>query len=547
LTGSESWRQIRAVLHIQWLSFKNSLRRRSERLGLVFSVVVASLWYGMWSLGAAGLLAFCLVGDAAQLERLLPSVLFFILVYWQLSPLLTASMGVSLDLRKMALFPIDVQTLFLVECLLRLLTGLEMILLLAGLSLGMLLRAPLQAAAFLPMAAIFIVFNVLLSAGTRNLLERVMRRKGMREAFLLLLVMTAVLPQMIFWSGSAEKVWRGFYSIMRFLPDSLLPSSALGRAYLGETIASDWLIQAGWCLIAGAFGLFQFRRSFYFDAGRRRTVLPEEAVSERPNWSDRLYQLPARFLSDPLAGLIEKEIRYLVRSPRFRFLFLMGCSFGVVAWLPFGMGRGMVSSSGLQESFLTLLSLYALLLLGQVTFLNCFGFDRSAARYFFWMPVAPARLLLAKNLASGIFVVLQVLVLGAICWGLRLNIGWQQLAEALCVTCISLLYLSAVGNFTSVVFAIGVSPERVSRGAGRGIQGLIVFLYPLLISPVVAAYLARYYWDSMRGFFLLLLVAGLGGLALYTATLPLAARVGYMRRERLLEELSRGEGPIVTE
>jgi hypothetical protein len=546
--GSDARRQLQAVLHIQWLSFKNSLRRRSERLGLVLSVLVATLWYGLWSGGAVGLLAFCLEGAPDRLEHLLPSALFFILMYWQLSPLLTASMGVSLDLRKMALYPIGVDTLFVVECLLRVSTAFEMVLLLGGITLGMLLRTPGRAMWFLPMVLLFLLFNVLLSAGTRNLMERLMRRKGMREAVLLVLVMTTVLPQLILWSDSADRVGRGIFQVMRFLPASVLPSSVLARSYLGTGRPVDGMVQGGWCLIAFAFGLLQFRRSFYFDgARRRRAPAASQPVSAAPRWSDRLFRLPGRFLPDPLGILVEKEIRYLVRSPRFRFLFMMGCSFGVVAWLPFGMGRSVLSSGTLHASFLTLLSLYALLLVGQVTFLNCFGFDRSAARYFFWMPVSPARLLLAKNMASGVFVIVQILMLGAICTVLRLHIGLYELAEALIVTSISLLYLSSVGNFTSVLFAIGVSPERVSRGAGRGIQGLIIFLYPLLISPIVAAYFARYYWNSPRAFYLLMLLAALGGLAVYSATLPLAARLAYSRREKLLEELSRGEGPIVSE
>ena len=125
-------------------------------------------------------------------------------------------------------------------------------------------------------------------------------------------------------------------------------------------------------------------------------------------------------------------------------------------------------------------------------------------------------------------------------------VGPWQFLEALVVTAIASLYLSSAGNFTSVVFAGGLSPERVSRGgAGRGIQGVVVFLYPLLISPVLAAYCARYLWGSLRAYALLLTVAAVGGLALYLITLPLAARLGYLRRERLLEELSRGEGPLV--
>src|SRR5258708_8967844 len=52
------------------------------------------------------------------------------------------------------------------------------------------------------------------------------------------------------------------------------------------------LVAAGWCLVAGAFGLFQFRRSFYFDGARRRAARPaSQPVSAEPRWSDRLYRL----------------------------------------------------------------------------------------------------------------------------------------------------------------------------------------------------------------------------------------------------------------
>jgi hypothetical protein len=37
------------------------------------------------------------------------------------------------------------------------------------------------------------------------------------------------------------------------------------------------------------------------------------------------------------------------------------------------------------------------------------------------------------------------------------------------------------------------------------------------------------------------------GLAFYTTSLRLSARLVFLRHERLLEELSRGEGPLVSE
>ena len=547
MTGSESKRQVLAVLRIQWLSMRNSLRRRSERFGLVVSALVAVFWYGMWAAGAAGLFAFAVLTTDERLGVILPPLMFLVLVYWQISPLLTASMGMSIDLRKMGLYPIGVDTLFIVECLLRLMNGLEMVLLLVGLSAGVATRRMPHAWAIFPMLALFILFNVLLSAGLRQLLERMLQRRGLREAFLLLVVTASVMPQLIIWSGSANRVGRRITQVFQFLPHSLLPTNSLVDAYLGRTQSGDFLVLAGWCAVALAFGVIQFRVSFRFDTAAARTELLSSG-QEGTSWVDRLYHLPSRLLPDPLAAMVGKELRYVLRSPRFRFLFLMGCSFGVVVWLPFAIRRGGPAGGPLQSSFLALLSLYALMLIGQVTFLNSFGFDRSAARYFYWMPISASQLLVAKNLVGGLFVTLQVLMLGLICFILGVTVGPWQIVEALVVAAIAALYMAAIGNLTSVVFAAGMSPERVSRaGGGRGVQGLIILLYPFLISPLLAAYFARYYWHTLRGFTLLLGVAAGGAAVLYAATLPLAARLAWVRREELLTDLSRGEGPLVAE
>ncbi|MBI3666046.1 MAG: hypothetical protein HY236_07450, partial [Acidobacteria bacterium] len=310
MTGSEAARQVRAVLGIQWLSMKNSLRRRNERVGLVVSAVVAFFWYGLWTAAAVGLAVFPLWASTERLERILPAVLVFVILYWQITPLLSASMGVSIDLRKMALYPIDVKTLFLVECLLRLMTGLEMVLLLSGLTVGMTARAPRQAVVFLPAVLLFVLFNILLSAGLRNLLERLLQRRRFREIFVFVVVMASVTPQLILWSGSGSRVWRRVSAAYRFLPQSFLPSTSLANLYLGKSLPGEWAALALWCAAAAAFGFVQFRRSFQFDFAAARTQalqLPER----RETWTDRLYQLPGRWRRDPLAALVEKEMRYL--------------------------------------------------------------------------------------------------------------------------------------------------------------------------------------------------------------------------------------------
>jgi hypothetical protein len=58
--------------------------------------------------------------------------------------------------------------------------------------------------------------------------------------------------------------------------------------------------------------------------------------------------------------------------------------------------------------FLTIVCVYALTLLGGVTYWNCFGFDRSAAAFYFAAPLSIAQVLVAKNIVSLIFIYLEV-------------------------------------------------------------------------------------------------------------------------------------------
>jgi ABC-2 type transport system permease protein len=93
-----------------------------------------------------------------------------------------------------------------------------------------------------------------------------------------------------------------------------------------------------------------------------------------------------------------------------------------------------------------------------------------------------------------------------------------------------------------------MNPQRVSAGgAARRTQGLLFFLYPIALLPVLLAYLARYAFKSQLAFWAILaLAAGLGA-AIYAMALDSAVHAAHRRRETILAELSRGEGPVVAE
>jgi len=223
----------------------------------------------------------------------------------------------------------------------------------------------------------------------------------------------------------------------------------------------------------------------------------------------------------------------------------MGFSFGLVVWLPM-MLRGRVTHSAVSGNYLSVVSLYALFLLAQVTYGNAFGFDRSAAQLYYAAPISISRVLAAKNIAAAIFIFLEVAAVAAACSLLRLGISPRQIAEAFLVTAIAALYLLAVGNMSSVNYPRPMTAQRVSAGGGAArAQGLLFLLYPVALLPVFLAFLARYALDSEAAFYATLAFAAALGVAIYWMAMESAVSSARTRRETILAELSRGDGPLV--
>src|SRR5205085_6044002 len=128
-----------------------------------------------------------------------------ICIYWQAMPILSASMGSSLDMRKLLVYPAPHPKLFLVEVLLRLTTGLEMLIVLVGGAAGLLRNRDAGGWSTLPSVLggvlIYVLFNVLLASGTRSLLERLLSRRRVREILVFFLLMLWMVPRFVMLSG----------------------------------------------------------------------------------------------------------------------------------------------------------------------------------------------------------------------------------------------------------------------------------------------------------------------------------------------------------
>ena len=537
---------IRAIIRAQLLSMR-SFRVGPGRRGAVLSAITGLIWYGFWSLIAVAAFRFTArAADPAALRINLPVGFLLVFMYWQLAPVISASLGASLDLKKLLVYPIARQKLFLVEVLLRVANAAEMLMVLAGGLAGLLSnprvgwRAAPEVAACL---VLFTGFNLLLSAGVRNLLERMLSRKRLREAMVLLLVLLTTLPRVLMMSNVRP---RSIEPWMSATENAVWPWSAAAHLAIGPGAWLGLLTLAVWVAAALAFGRWQFERSLHFDAAAAAATA--EPVAPESRWGDRIFRWPGALLPDPVAAIVEKEVRSLVRTPRFRLVFIMGFSFGILVWLPLVAGRYRASESPLAQNFLVLVSVYALTLLGQVSYWNAFGFDRSAAQVYFSLPVKISTALVGKNIAAALFIFLEMSAVAVACGLLRMQLTVGKVVESYVVIAIAALYMLGIGNLSSVHYPRAMNPERVSQGgAASRWQALVFVFYPFALLPVFLAYVARSVFGSQAAFVGVLAFAAAVGVVVYRIAMESAVTTARKRREEILAELSRTEGPVVTE
>ncbi|HYP06728.1 MAG TPA: hypothetical protein VER03_10905 [Bryobacteraceae bacterium] len=527
--------EARAIVWAQWRSMANHYGRTRHR-GIPITAIFGLLWYGMWAFVAV---AVCRVvadpQDVALLKRAAPATLLLQFGYWQIVPIVMVSTGVSLDLSRLIVYPIPHVQLFTIEVLLRVTTSIEMLLISAGIVAGILLNPTLPTTGALAIL-VFAIFNLFVAAAVKDLLGRLLARKRVREGLVFLLVLMAALPQVLLVSGAAGVTigWQGY------LLDWWTPWGATAALSFDAGTWGSAAMQLTSTAPAWLIGSNQFERTILFDSA--------EAGSRGRSEGRRLQVLdaPLRVMSaifkDPLAALVEKEVRFLSRSARFRLLFLMGFSFGLLIWLPMAIrGDG---KSFIQTNYLTVVTGYALMLLGEICFWNTFGLDRGAAQAYFTMPVSMSTVLRSKNVAALFFILLEFLTVSALCALLRMPVTASTFAEALCVTIVFSVFLMSFGNLLSVRHPRPVDPAQSWRhGASGRAQAYLLLLYPAAAGPVALAFGARFAFDSEAAFYGVLLLDLLIGLVLYSIALESSAKTAEHNREGIVQALSRAEGP----
>jgi ABC-2 type transport system permease protein len=530
--------QAAAILWAQWRTLLNFYPRG----GVAWTAVIGAGWYAFWAVVAIATARLAAnPGNIGMLNAVLNGGLLLIFLYWQVMPLLMAATGASLELRKLKVYPIPPSQLFSIEVLLRVTSAVEMLLLLTGLGLGLLLnpQIPKWAPLFL---APYVLFNLFLAVGLRDLVARILAHKRIREVAFLLLVLCAGLPQLLVMRGPL-----GGKSLRALFGDSWFgwPWSATANLVEQKSIHQSVAILFAWAIAAAIFGFWQFRTSLAFDdQAAAATSVP---ISRRESLLEKFFRIPSLIFRDPLAVMIEKEIRFLVRSPRFRLVFLMGFTFGLVIWLPLALGRSGLAKSPLGTNYLTVVSVYSLLLLSEVCFWNSFGFDRSAAQFYFLAPVPFSSVLIGKNLSAVFFILLEISAVTIVCACLGMPLDPVRLGEAYSVAAVLTIFLLGAGNLLSIHQARAVNPATSFRtGAAGRVQAMLFVIYPVASIPAGLAYLARWAFRSEVAFFSVLAFDAAVAIVVYRISLNSAVEAAQRLKESMITALSAGEGPIAS-
>ncbi len=109
------------------------------------------------------------------------------------------------------------------------------------------------------------------------------------------------------------------------------------------------------------------------------------------------------------------------------------------------------------------MALYGLLMLGQISYWNSFGFDRSAVQGYFSWPIRFRDVLIAKNLTVVFMLIPQILMISVDCALRAPAVDPAKILETIVVIVIASLYWFAMGNIFSVRMPRALDPEKSSR------------------------------------------------------------------------------------
>ena len=231
-----------------------------------------------------------------------------------------------------------------------------------------------------------------------------------------------------------------------------------------------------------------------------------------------------------------KELRFYLRDPRQRLVWT-----GTVIFVGLAIAAIVVGSEGFTRfrtrEWLPALAPIMVLMVGMPIALNQFGWERNAASYLFALPAKPRSLIIGKNLAAMLGLLVEATFLGIL---LSWFSSWRWTGLVVPLALGSILCLLAVGNIVSVLTPLRLPREGTDMFAQATEQGLLAlvsqfisfaFIGVLLALPASVTVLTVAFGEPIAPWFTVLFSIG-WGLLWYGLSLLVA---GWLLRRRVPE------------
>lgn len=494
--------QLTTLIWLKWALFRNSLRSSKAKINriatgvgmliaLVFSILLAL------GLGAA---AYALTWHDPVLQELaarrsgtatpFPSteIIFFSMLtmcylLWATLPL---SIGASrqFDPGNLLLYPISLQKLFAIDLISEIASIQSIFAIPAIVAIG--IGAGLAQENLIGGILISVVaaaFGISLSKWVATSIGALVRRKRTRGEMLLALIGAAVGLGGALFGQVAPSLIRYVGSIpgLRWTPPGAL-ALALTRG-LREGNTGTYVLSLA-IVIAYTVGLvvltFWLARRAVLSAGRARRARVAKPIQEEGyiGWN-----IPV--VSEQLAAIIEKELRYIMRNAQVKMMALMpliliairlvnrqrfdqsmeGAGGFIAEILKYG--EGIMASASVLYVFLILSGLSC----------NLFAFEHAGMRTLILAPVERKRILVGKNLA----VVAVAFVFSVVLLVINQLVFRDLTSGALLFAALSFVVFafltSVIGNWCSIYF-----PKRMKFGTRQNVSGVVgLLLIPTII------------------------------------------------------------------
>lgn len=242
----------------------------------------------------------------------------------------------------------------------------------------------------------------------------------------------------------------------------------------------------------------------------------------------------------PVWTLARKELRFYIRDPRQRLVWT-----GTVIFVGLGIAGVIMGTTGFldirRNDWAPLIAPVLVLFVGLPIALNQFGWERNAASYLFVLPAKPRHLIMGKNVAIGIALAIETILLTV---GISAFTGqWRWTWLALPLMAAAIGSQLAVGNLVSVLTPLRLPREGTDVFAQSTEQGCLAIVSQtvsffliglLLVVPASVTVLAVDFGSPVPGWVAAIVAIGWGAV-LYAVSTAIASRLLRNRLPEVME------------